>query len=130
MELSEFLKRDRESKFMTQEQYSKEIGISRSTLASLETDNRTPSKANAKKLVEYFKKPLDELLGTEKINRLATLETTNLLIDSLIANDQITNENIDNKVKTLIWESLSLEILIKLLEIQEKCKLKRERDLN
>ena len=114
MELSEFLKRDRESKFMTQEQYSKEIGISRSTLASLETDNRTPSKANAKKLVEYFKKPLDELLGTEKINRLATLETTNSLIDSLIANDQITNENIDNKVKTLIWESLSLEISLKL----------------
>ena len=99
MELSEFLKKDRESKFMTQEQYSKEIGISRSTLASLETDNRTPSKANAKKLVEYFKKPLDELLGTEKINRMSTLETTNLLIDSLIANGQITNENIDNKVK-------------------------------
>lgn len=119
MELSEFLKRDRESKFMTQEQYSKEIGISRSTLASLETDNRTPSKANAKKLVEYFKKPLDELLGTEKINRLATLETTSLLIDSLIANDQITNENIDNKVKTLIWESLSLEISLK-LKIKEQ----------
>lgn len=119
MELSEFLKKDRESKFMTQEQYSKEIGISRSTLASLETDNRTPSKANAKKLVEYFKKPLDELLGTEKINRLATLETTNLLIDSLIANAQITNENIDNKVKTLIWESLSLEISLK-LKIKEQ----------
>lgn len=124
MELSEFLKRDRESKFMTQEQYSKEIGISRSTLASLETDNRTPSKANAKKLVEYFKKPLDELLGTEKINRLATLETTNLLIDSLIANDQITNENIDNKVKTLIWESLSLEISLKL-----KIKEQKEKDI-
>lgn len=123
MELSEFLKKDRESKFMTQEQYSKEIGISRSTLASLETDNRTPSKANAKKLVEYFKKPLDELLGTEKINRMSTLETTNLLIDSLIANGQITNENIDNKVKTLIWESLSLEISLK-LKIKEQKKEK------
>ena len=123
MELSEFLKKDRESKFMTQEQYSKEIGISRSTLASLETDNRTPSKANAKKLVEYFKKPLDELLGTEKINRMSTLETTNLLINSLIANGQITNENIDNKVKTLIWESLSLEISLK-LKIKEQKKEK------
>lgn len=120
MELSEFLKKDRESKCLTQAQYSKEIGISRSTLASLETDNRAPSKANAKKLVEYFKKPLDELLGKEKINRLATLETTNLLIDSLIDKGQITDEEINDKVKTLIWESLSLEISLKLKLKEEK----------
>lgn len=113
MELGKFLKSDRESKCMTQEEYSNAIGISRSTLASLET-GRTPSKANSKKLVAYFNKPLDELIGGEKITKLSNLETTNLLINSLIDQGLIKNENIDPKVKSLIWESLSLEIQLKL----------------
>ena len=114
MTLGSFLKTDRENKCLTQEEYSNAIGISRSTLASLETGNRMPSKSNAKKLVDYFKKPLSELIGEEKISRLSSLETTNLLIDSLIDKGQITNENIDDKVKSLIWESLTLEIQLKL----------------
>lgn len=114
MTLGFFLKKDREDKCLTQEEYSKAIGISRSTLASLETGSRMPSKSNAKKLVEYFQKPLSELIGEEKISKLSSLETTNLLIDSLINNEQITNENIDDKIKSLIWESLNLEIQLKL----------------
>lgn len=114
MTLGDFLKTDRENKCLTQEQYSNIIGISRSTLASLETGDRMPSKANAKKLVEYFKKPISELIGEEKVSQLSNLETTNLLIDSLIDKEQITSENIDDKVKSLIWESLSLEIQLKL----------------
>lgn len=114
MTLGDFLKTDRENKCLTQEQYSNIIGISRSTLASLETGDRMPSKANAKKLVEYFKKPISELIGEEKVSQLSNLETTNLLIDSLIDREQITSENIDDKVKSLIWESLSLEIQLKL----------------
>lgn len=51
MTLGSFLKTDRENKCLTQEEYSNAIGISRSTLASLETGNRMPSKSNAKKLV-------------------------------------------------------------------------------
>lgn len=114
MSLAKFLKTDRESKCMTQEEYSKAIGISRSTLASLETGTRMPSKANSKKLVEYFRKPLADLVGEETISKLSTLETTNLLIDSLIEKSQIKDENIDDKIKSLIWESLSLEIQLKL----------------
>lgn len=114
MTLANFLKSDRESKCLTQEEYSKVIGISRSTLASLETGNRMPSKSNAKKLVKYFQKPLSELIGEEKFSNLSNLETTNLLIDSLIDKGQIINENIDDKIKSLIWESLNLEIQLKL----------------
>ena len=114
MSLAKFLKTDRESKCMTQEEYSKAVGISRSTLASLETGTRMPSKANSKKLVEYFRKPLADLIGEETISKLSTLETTNLLIDSLIEKGQIKDENIDDKIKSLIWESLSLEIQLKL----------------
>lgn len=114
MTIGDFLKKDRETKCLTQEEYSKLIGISRSTLASLETGNRLPSKVNARKLVDYFQKPLSELIGEEKICKLSNLETTNLLIDSLIDKGQITSENLDDKIKSLIWESLSLEIQLKL----------------
>lgn len=114
MSLAKFLKTDRESKCLTQEEYSKLVGISRSTLASLETGSRMPSKANSKKLVEYFKKPLAELIGEETVLTLSNLQTTNLLIDSLIEQGQIRDENIDEKIKSLIWESLSLEIQLKL----------------
>lgn len=114
MTLAKFLKNDRKSKCLTQEEYSKLIGITRSTLASLETGTRMPSRANAKKLVTYFKRPLSELIGEEKISSLSNLETTNLLIDSFISKGQITNEKIDDKIKNLIWESLLLEIQLKL----------------
>lgn len=114
MTIGDFLRKDRESKCLTQEEYSKLIGISRSTLASLETNSRLPSKSNSRKLVSYFKKPLSELIGDEKISKLSNLETTNLLIDSLIDKGQIISENIDDKVKSLIWESLTLEIQLKL----------------
>ncbi|EPY2295874.1 helix-turn-helix transcriptional regulator [Clostridium sporogenes] len=114
MNLGNILKEDRKNKEMTQEEYAKLIDITRSTLSHLER-GRIPSIETSKKLTKYFGKPISELIGNEKIQKLSTLETTNMVIDSLIKKGQIKKDApISEEVKKLIWTSLDLEIKLKL----------------
>ncbi|NFF68916.1 helix-turn-helix transcriptional regulator [Clostridium sporogenes] len=113
MELKDILKNDRKEKEMTQEQYAELVGITRGTLSHLER-GREPSIDTSKKLSKYFKKPISELIGKKKIQKLSTLETTNMVIDSLIKKGQIKEVPISDEVKQLIWTSLELEIKLKL----------------
>ncbi|KOY64158.1 helix-turn-helix transcriptional regulator [Clostridium sporogenes] len=114
MELKDVLKNDRKQKEMTQEQYAELVGITRGTLSHLER-GREPSIDTSKKLTKYFGKPISELIGNEKVQKLSTLETTNMVIDSLIKKGQIKKDApISEEVKKLIWTSLDLEIKLKL----------------
>ncbi|NFM24713.1 helix-turn-helix transcriptional regulator [Clostridium sporogenes] len=120
MELKDILKNDRKEKEMTQEQYAELVGITRGTLSHLER-GREPSIDTSKKLSKYFKKPISELVGKEKIQKLSTLETTNMVIDSLIKKGQIKEDvPISDEVKKLIWTSLELEINLKLKMLEQK----------
>lgn len=113
MELKDILRTDRINKCMTQEEYAKELNITRGTLSHLEK-GRTPSADTAKKISLYFKKPINELLGKKKIQKLSELETTNMLIDKLIDMGEITENNITEETKKMIWSSLELEIKLKI----------------
>ncbi|APH22706.1 helix-turn-helix transcriptional regulator [Clostridium botulinum] len=113
MNLGNILKEDRKNKEMTQEEYAKLIGITRSTLSHLER-GRIPSIETSKKLTKYFGRPISELIGNDKVKKLSTLETTNMVIDSLIKKGQIKEVPISDEVKQLIWTSLELEIKLKL----------------
>lgn len=113
MKLRELIRKDRKDKAMTQEEYSKMLGITRGTLSHLEI-GRIPSADTAKKISIYFNKPINELLGNEEITRLANLDTTNLVIDSLIEKGEITEEFISEEARNLIRSSIELEIKLKL----------------
>ncbi|MCR3761263.1 helix-turn-helix transcriptional regulator [Clostridium felsineum] len=113
MELMELLKTDRINKGMTQKDYAKVLNITRGTLSHLEK-GRSPSAETAKKISSYFNKPISELIGSKKIKKLSELETTNMLINSLIKKKEITKEKITDEAKKLIWASLELEIKLKL----------------
>ena len=113
MELKDRLKSDRKNKCMTQEEYAKVLNITRGTLSHLEK-GRTPSAETAKKISAHFGKPISELLGEKKIQKMSELETTNMLIDKLINTGDITLDNISNEAKKMIWASLELEIKLKL----------------
>lgn len=113
MDLKELLKNDRDCKCMTQEEYARDIGITRGTLAHLEK-GRAPSAGTAKKISLYFNKPISELLGENKIKKLSELETTNMIIDSLITKGEIKKERISDEAKKMIWSALELEIKLKL----------------
>lgn len=119
MDLKDFLKKDRESKGLSQTSYAKILGIARGTLAHLE-QGRTPSPSTTRSLIKHFGKPLDELLGKEKINKLSTLETTNMLIDRLIQQGEIKEDFISKNAKVLIENSLKLEIDLKLKMMKSK----------
>ncbi|ENJ9653497.1 helix-turn-helix transcriptional regulator [Clostridium botulinum] len=119
MLLKDLLRNDRKNKCLTQEEYANVLGISRSTLAHLEK-GREPNAENAKKISKYFGKSVYDILGEEKIKKLSTLETTNMLIDSLISRGQIKDVPISDEVKKLIWTSLELEINLKLKMLEQK----------
>ncbi|NYC94292.1 helix-turn-helix transcriptional regulator [Clostridium acetobutylicum] len=118
MELMELLKNDRINKGMTQEEYARILNITRGTLSHLEK-GRSPSAETAKKISNYFNRPISELIGHKKIKKLSELETTNMLINSLIKKKEITKEQISDEAKKLIWASLELEIKLK-LEMKER----------
>lgn len=117
MQLKDFIKEDRINRGLKQEEYSKLIGIGRTTLTHIE-NGRVPSVDTINKLVKYFGKPVNELLGEEKIQKMSELETTNMVIDSLIERGEITKETTTGEAKKLIWASLELEIKLK-LEMRE-----------
>lgn len=119
MELKYILKSDRSNKCMTQAQYAEQLGITRGTLAHLE-DGRNPSAETSKKISIYFNKPISELLGEKTIQKLSELETTNMILDSLIEKGEITRSSISEQAKKMIWASLELEIKLKLEILNEK----------
>lgn len=114
MELKDFLKETRKKKHLTQEEFALALNITRGTLSHLER-GRTPSADTAKKIEAYYNKPLSELLNT-KVSKLLNLETTNLLIDSLIEKNEITNNKITERAKNSIWDTLEIEIKLKLMQ--------------
>jgi len=118
MVLEELLKQDRLNKCMTQEEYAKELKMTRGTLSHIEK-GRAPSAETAKKISIYFNKPISELIGMQKLNKLSELETTNMLIDSLIENGEIKKNIISEEAKKIIWAALELEIKLK-LELKKK----------
>lgn len=113
MLLKDLLKSDRKNKGLTQEEYAKVLGITRGTLSHLER-GREPSIDTSKKLSIFFGKPISELVGNDKIKKLSTLETTNMLIDSLIEKNEIKDNYISEEAKKIIWSSLELEVKLKL----------------
>jgi len=113
MQLKEFIKNDRMDKGLKQEEYAKLIGIGRTTLTHIE-NGRIPSVDTINKLVNHFGKPVSELLGEEKVQKMSELETTNMLIDKLINMGEITENKITDEAKKMLWTSLELEIKLKL----------------
>lgn len=118
MELKDFLKNDRINKGISQEEYAKALNIGRTTLTHLE-NGRTPSIDTIEKLVTFFGKPFDEILGKEKVEKISELETTNMVIDSLIEKQEIKENYISKEAKNAIWSTLELEIKLK-LEMRKK----------
>lgn len=111
-ELSQFILEDRKKNGMSQSEYADLIGISRPKLSQLEL-GQPPGPNVIKKLELFYEKPLSELLGEQKINALANLETTKAIIVSLLENKVITDvENIDSSVKNILFDVLKREIVI------------------
>lgn len=113
MTLADFLKETRKKEHLTQEEFAKRINITRGTLSHLER-GRPPSLETSKKLEEYFKSPISNIIGNDKIKNLSTLETTNMLIDLLIKNGEITKDHISDYAKKSIWDNIQIEIALKL----------------
>lgn len=114
MELAKFLKETRKSKHLSQDAFSKELNITRGTLSHLER-GRAPSLETSKKLEKYFEKPISELIGEKKINKLLNLETTNMLIDLLIEDGEIKADgSISEYAEKSIWNNIKIEIALKL----------------
>jgi putative transcriptional regulator len=51
----------RKSRRLTQEQLSKLLGISKSSIAMYETGQRVPSLSRAKKIAEFFNVPVEKI---------------------------------------------------------------------
>ncbi|MGL5330988.1 MAG: helix-turn-helix transcriptional regulator [Peptostreptococcaceae bacterium] len=111
--LADFLIKHRNDLELSQELYAKAIGVSRQTLSHLEL-GMSPSGRTLKILCKYFNKGADELLGQDKVNQLASLETTNMLIDSYIKNGIIKDPDDLDTLTSFIIDSLKLEIKLKL----------------
>ncbi|MDE5746978.1 MAG: helix-turn-helix domain-containing protein [Acetatifactor sp.] len=63
------LKKARKDAGYTQEQVSKETGISRTIIAYLETGKREPSLENLGILIDFYEVSADWILGTGKTKR-------------------------------------------------------------
>lgn len=114
MDLATLLKETRKSKHLTQDQFSKQLNITRGTLSHLER-GRSPSIDTSKKLEVYFNKPISELIGQNKIEQLSSLETTNMLIDLLIKDGEIKDDGtISDYAQRSIWDNIKIEIALKL----------------
>lgn len=114
MELAILLKETRKANHFTQEEFSKQLNITRGTLSHLER-GRAPSIETAKKIEEYYKKPMSELIGKNKIDKLLNLETTNMLIDLLINDGEIKEDgSISDYAKKSIWNNIKIEIALKI----------------
>ena len=114
MDLATLLKETRKAKHLTQDEFSKKLNITRGTLSHLER-GRAPSIETSKKLEEYFKKPISELIGEKKIDKLLNLETTIMLIDLLIKDGEIKEDgSMSEYAKKSIWNNIKIEIALKL----------------
>ncbi|ELU5587468.1 helix-turn-helix transcriptional regulator [Clostridium perfringens] len=114
MDLATLLKETRKSNNLTQDEFSKKLNITRGTLSHLER-GRAPSIETSKKLEEYFKQPISELIGNKKVDKLLSLETTNMLIDLLIKDGEIRDDgSISEYAKKSIWNNIKIEIALKL----------------
>lgn len=89
---------------LTLEQFSKEVGVSRSTLANYERGIRVPDLMTASKLATFFNCSLDDMVfnGMEiDIKKLKKIEKIDNAIESFKNNDSI--------IKTLESKKLKLE---------------------
>ena len=114
MSLATLLKETRKANHLTQDEFSKKLNITRGTLSHLER-GRPPSIETSKKLEEYFKQPISELIGEKKVDKLLNLETTNMLIDLLIKDGEIREDgSISDYAQKSIWNNIKIEIALKL----------------
>lgn len=65
------LKELREEKELTQAELGEKLGISRNTIASWESNRRTPELETAKQLADYFNVSIDYLLGRTDIRKFS-----------------------------------------------------------
>lgn len=63
------LKELREEKELTQAELGEKLGISRNTIASWESNRRTPELETAKQLADFFNVSVDYLLGRTNIRK-------------------------------------------------------------
>ncbi len=117
MELADLLKKTRKMKHLTQEEFAKALQITRGTLSHLER-GRAPGLETAKKIELYYKKPIEKLLGEKEVEDLSKLKTTNMLIDLLIEKGEIKKGYISEAAKKSIWNTLELEIKLKLEQLE------------
>ena len=113
MELKDILIKTRKELHYTQEEFATKLNITRGTLSHIER-GRTPSADTAKKIEAYYNKSIAELLGQDTLKRLLNLETTNLLINNLIEKGEITSSSISERAKNSIWDTLEIEIQLKI----------------
>lgn len=119
MELSHLLKQTRKKKHLTQEEFAKALQITRGTLSHLER-GRAPGLETAKKIELYYQQPIEKLLGEKEVKDLSKLKTTNMLIDLLIEKGEIKKGYISEDAKKSIWNTLELEIKLKLEQLDNK----------
>lgn len=119
MELSDLLKQTRKKKHLTQEEFAKALQITRGTLSHLER-GRAPGLETSKKIELYYKKPIEKLLGEKEVEDLSKLKTTNMMIDLLIEKGEIKKGYLSENAKKSIWNTLELEIKLKLEQLENK----------
>ena len=67
----------RKSRRLTQEQLSKLLGISKSSIAMYETGQRVPSLSRAKKIAEFFNVPVEKIFFGD-INHISRAKNKSL----------------------------------------------------
>uniref|UniRef100_A0AAU8B346 Helix-turn-helix XrE-family like protein n=1 Tax=Dulem virus 30 TaxID=3145748 RepID=A0AAU8B346_9CAUD len=119
MKLSDLLKKTRKAKHLTQEEFAKALQITRGTLSHLER-GRAPSLETAKKIETYYNESIEKLVGDKEVHNLSELKTTNMLIDLLIEKGEIKKGYISEYAQKSIWNTLELEIKLKLEQLENK----------
>ena len=71
MKIGENIKRIRTNKRLTQEEFAKEVGISRSYLGDLENDRKSPTVETLEKISSKMETTVRYLLGGNEVNKKA-----------------------------------------------------------
>lgn len=98
---AEKLKALRGNKKITQEEFAKEINVSKGAVAMWETGKRTPDLEMIKKIAAYFNVSVDELIGTKNTPDSLGLDEAYFSFAKRAQNEGIAPEDIELALKTI-----------------------------
>ena len=110
MKIGENIKRIRTNKRLTQEEFAKEVGISRSYLGDLENDRKSPTVETLEKISSKMETTVRYLLGGNEVNNKAIdflMEygfklMTNVKGEKKTVYIELPSENISKKIDKII----------------------------